>query len=127
MGYILFVCVKNACRSQMAEAFFNRLSETTKAFSAGIQPAEEMDYMAVDVMKEVGIDKENQKPKLLTREVLEKAERVITMGCLVNVVCPFIQDKKTVDWSIRDPTGGTIEDYRKVRDEIKELVESLIE
>lgn len=111
----------------MAEAFFNRLSETTKALSAGTQPADEIDYMAVDVMKEVGIEMENQKPKLLTREVLESAERVITMGCLVNDVCPFIQDKKTVDWSIRDPTGGTLEDYRKVRDEIRELVESLIE
>jgi arsenate reductase len=122
---ILFVCVENACRSQMAEAFFNQMSKKAKASSAGTRLASRVNPLAVQVMNEVGIDISNAKPKLLTIEMLESADRVITMGCAVGDVCPgaFV---KMEDWGIEDPAGKSVQKFREVRDIIRDKVERLV-
>jgi len=122
MKTVLFVCVGNAGRSQMAEAFFNRLADgKARAISAGTRPADAVDPKAIEVMREVGIDISGNKPKALTMEVLEQADRVITMGCGVEGVCPasFVE---TEDWQLEDPKGKPIEEVRRIRDEIKTKV-----
>lgn len=125
MKKILFVCVENACRSQMAEAFFNRISKTATASSAGTKPAANVSLGAIQVMKEVGIDISEARPKLLTLEMLDAADKVITMGCAVGDVCPGAI-VEAEDWGIEDPTGKSIEKFRKVRDIIRKKVERLV-
>jgi arsenate reductase len=123
---ILFVCIHNSGRSQMAEAFFNHLAENkASAFSAGTQPASEVNPVVVQVMREVGIDISSQKPKMLTLEMMESADRVITMGCGAEGVCPasFVP---TEDWQIEDPEGKPIEKVRQIRDDIRDRVAALI-
>lgn len=122
---VLFVCVENACRSQMAEAFFNRISKTARAGSAGTRPASAVNPLAIRVMKEVGIDISKAKPKLLTLKILEGVDKVITMGCAVGDVCPGAV-VETEDWKIEDPTGKSIEDFRRVRDTIRKKVRQLV-
>ena len=110
----------------MAEAFFNRLEGgKATAISAGTTPAPHINPAFIEAMHEVGIDIRSQKPKLLTLVMLEKANRVITMGCSVEEVCPasFIP---TEDWEIEDPEGKPIEKVRQIRDEIKVKVEELV-
>ncbi len=129
MKTILFVCVQNSGRSQMAEAFFNNLAGgKAQAYSAGTKPADKVNPIVVEAMKEVGIDISNNKPKLLTMDMVEKVERMITMGCgaEAEAVCPasFI---KTEDWELGDPKGKPLEQVRKIRDEIKERVIKLLE
>lgn len=126
MKKVLFVCVHNAGRSQMAEAFFNRIAKgKAEGFSAGTQPADKVNPVAAEAMREVGIDMSRQKPKLLTFELMKDAARVITMGCGVEGVCPasFVP---TEDWQLDDPAGKPIAQVRKIRDEIKARVEALI-
>jgi arsenate reductase len=125
---VVFVCVHNAGRSQMAEAFFNRLSEgKAKAVSAGTQPAERVNPVVAEVMKEAGIDISNNKPKVLTLDMVEAAERMITMGCgaEAGALCPasFVQ---TEDWALEDPEGKPIDRVREIRDEIKSRVARLV-
>ena len=125
---ILFVCIHNSGRSQMAEAFFNRMAQgKAKALSAGTRPSEGINPIAVEAMKELGIDISNKKPKILTMDMIKSADKMITMGCGADTedVCParFI---KTDDWALEDPPGKSIEDVRKSRDEIKRRVSSLI-
>lgn len=122
---VLFACVENACRSQMAEAFFNRMSKKAVAISAGTRPAPHVNPLAVIVMNEVGIDISKAKPKMLTLEMIESADRVITMGCAVGDVCPGTI-VKTEDWGIEDPAGKSIEKFREVRDIILRKVERLV-
>jgi arsenate reductase len=122
---VLFICVENACRSQMAEAFFNQMSKAARASSAGTKPAPSVNPLAVQVMKEIGIDLANAKPKLLTLEILDAADKVITMGCAVGDVCPGAV-VETEDWGIEDPTGKSIEKFREVRDVIRRKVEQLV-
>ncbi|ASJ06762.1 arsenate reductase ArsC [Thermococcus pacificus] len=124
---ILFVCVKNSARSQMAEAFFNYFNDDPRfrAMSAGTEPAEDIDPLARKVMEEIGISLEGQYPKLYTEEMADKAYLVITMGCLDK--CPYAPPEKTWDWGLEDPYGKPIEKYREVRDEIKRRVLKLIE
>jgi len=126
---VLFVCVHNAGRSQMAEAFFNRLAKgRARAISAGTKPGEKVNPVVVQAMKEVGIDISGNKPKMLTFEMIEKADRMITMGCGEDAagLCPagFIE---TEDWALDDPSGKPIEEVRKIRDEIKTRVAALLE
>jgi len=125
---VLFVCVENACRSQIAEAFLNKLSSgKIVATSAGAKPAREVNPSAVKVMQEIGMDisKQKQKPKMLTREMIEEADKVITLGCGAAVCpAPLVESE---DWSIEDPSGKPIEKFREVRDEIKRRVEKLIQ
>ncbi len=127
---VLFVCVGNSARSQMAEAFFNsRVPKGWKASSAGTQPADRISPKTIEVMNEVGIELKNKTPKLLTLEMVEDAERIITMGCLEDASCPafLIKDKSKIeDWKIPDTRGLPLEAYREVRDAIKKKVEGLI-
>jgi len=125
---VLFVCVHNSGRSQMAEAFFNKLANgNAQALSAGTQPADMVNPVVVEVMREAGINISENKPKMLTMDMVEKANRMITMGCgaEAEAVCPasFIE---TEDWALEDPKGKPLEQVRKIRDEIKERVNKLV-
>jgi len=128
MKTILFVCVHNSGRSQMAEAFFNQLAKgKAQALSAGTQPADKVNPLVVEAMKEIGIDISGNEPKALTIEMVEKADRMITMGCgaEAGAVCPasFIE---TEDWALEDPKGKSLEQVRKIREEIKKRVTRLL-
>jgi protein-tyrosine-phosphatase len=126
MKKILFVCVHNAGRSQMAEAFFNQMAKRkAKAFSAGTQPADKVNPVVVQAMREVGVDISRRKPKLLTLKMMENVDRVITMGCGVEGVCPasFVP---TEDWQLEDPEGKPIEKVRQIRGEIEAKVDELL-
>jgi arsenate reductase (thioredoxin) len=123
---VIFVCVHNAGRSQMAEAFFNHLAgESARAISAGSQPADIVNPAAVQVMQEAGLTIARKKPRRLTPELLEGVDMAITMGCGEDAACPsaWIQ---TVDWALEDPAGKPLEQVRKIRDEIRHKVEQLI-
>jgi len=127
---ILFVCVENAGRSQMAEGFFNTYApEGYQAVSAGTRPAAQVNPLAVQAMKEVGIDISRQKSKVITDDMIRNSARAINMGCMDKSECPLLFLNKPVDWSIQDPKGKPIESVREIRDEIerrvKELAESL--
>jgi arsenate reductase len=127
MKTVLFVCVGNAGRSQMAEAFFNQAAGgKARALSAGTKPASAVDPRTIEVMREVGIDISRNKPKALTMEMMDQADRVVTMGCGVEGVCPasFVE---TEDWQLEDPKGKPIEDVRRIRDEIRAKVLKLLE
>jgi arsenate reductase len=127
MKKILFVCVHNAGRSQMAEAFFNRMARgKARGFSAGTQPASKVDPVVVEAMREVGVDISGRKPKMLTFKMLQSADRVITMGCNIAEACPasFVP---TEDWELDDPEGKPIEEVRQIRDKTKARVEGLLE
>ena len=128
MKTILFVCVHNSGRSQMAEAFFNKLSGgKAQALSAGTQPASEVNPVVVEAMREAGINISGNKPKMLTFDMVKKADKMITMGCgaEAEAVCPasFIE---TEDWALEDPKGKSLEQVRKIRDEIKAKVIDLL-
>jgi len=125
---VIFVCVHNSGRSQMAEAFFNKLAGgKAQALSAGTQPADKVNPVVVEAMREAGINIGGNKPKMLTLDMVEKADRMITMGCgaEAEATCPasFIE---TEDWALEDPKGKSLEQVRKIRDEIKERVNKLV-
>jgi arsenate reductase (thioredoxin) len=126
MFRVIFACVHNAGRSQMAAAFFNHLADPQKgeAISAGTQPGVRVHPEVQAVMQEVGIDLSNAKPQKLTEELAKKAELLITMGC--GDKCPYVPDLKRDDWPIRDPKGLSPNEVRVIRDEIKERVKALI-
>jgi len=129
MKTVLFVCVHNSDRSQMAEAFFNKLAKgKARALSAGTQPGDKVNPVVVEAMKEVGVDISGNKPRALAVDMVEKANRMITMGCGADAqaVCPanFIE---TEDWALEDPHDKPIEEVRKIRDEVKERVTTLIQ
>lgn len=128
MKTVLFVCVHNSGRSQMAEAFFNKMADGKAiAISAGTNPADGVNPTVVEAMREEGIDISGNKPKMLTLEMVEKANRMITMGCGAEAgeICPasFIE---TEDWALEDPKGKSLEQVRKIRDEVKSRVAELI-
>ena len=127
MKTVLFVCVGNSGRSQMAEAFFNQAAGSkARAISAGTKPAGAVDPRTIEVMREVGIDISAARPKALTMEMLDQADRVVTMGCGTEGVCPasFVE---TEDWQLEDPKGKSLEEVRRIRDEIKTRVKRLLE
>ena len=126
MKNVLFICVGNSGRSQMAEAFFNHLAQgKARATSSGTNPASAVSPTVIQAMNEVGIDISSNRPKKLTVEILDKADKVITMGCGAENVCPatFVE---TEDWELEDPKGQSIEKIREIRDQIKTRVEKLI-
>lgn len=124
MKTVLFICVHNAGRSQMAEAFFNQMAKgKAKAISAGSQPADTVNTAAVAVMREEGLDISRNKPKLLTRDMMDGVERAITMGC--GDSCP-VTTVKTEDWGLEDPKGKPVEQVRKIRDDIRGRVAKLV-
>jgi protein-tyrosine-phosphatase len=118
---VIFVCVGNAGRSQMAEAFYE--ARGGEARSAGSRPEHELHPEVVEAMREVGIDLDGRRPKAIEREDVEWAELVVTMGC--GDACPVLPGKRYVDWSLPDPAGAPIEQVRAVRDEVKRLVGEL--
>lgn len=122
METVLFACVHNAGRSQIAAAWFNKLCDHQKsvAISAGTQPGERAHQNVVDAMLEVGIDLSNVRPKLLTTEVAQRATLLVTMGC--GDSCPYVPGLKKLDWPIPDPKGQSMEVVRKIRDEIRQRV-----
>jgi len=121
---VVFVCVHNSCRSQMAEAWAKELGgDILEVYSAGTEEYPEVKPKAVQVMEEAGISMKGHKPKLLT-DIPGKQDILITMGC--GVVCPFVPNKHEEDWGLDDPSGGPIEGFREARDIIKEKVEDLI-
>jgi arsenate reductase len=126
MKYILFVCNENSARSQMAEGFFNYLNKNQdySGLSAGLKVAGSIKPLAVEVMKEKNIDISNQKPKNLTLEMIDNAEKIITMGCIKT--CPAAPPEKTTDWKLEDPTGKPIETYRQIRDDIEQRIKKLL-
>ena len=122
---VLFVCVHNAGRSQMAAGFLTSLSRgAIEVRSAGSEPAFEVNPSAVDAMAEVGVDISAEVPKVLTTGALKEADVVITMGC--GDECPVFPGKRYKDWELADPAGKGIESIRPIRDEIRTRVEALV-
>jgi len=124
MKKVLFVCVENAGRSQMAEAFARQYG--LDASSAGTLPSSKINPVVVEAMKERGINLSDYKPKMLTDKMIEDADYVVTMGCRAQDVCPkplvVKMEKKLVDWQIQDPKDKPIEEVRKIRSEIETKV-----
>jgi arsenate reductase len=122
---VLFVCVHNAGRSQMAAGYLRELGgDRIEVLSAGSQPAHEINSIAVAVMAEDGIDITAYQPKVLTEDAVKSSDVVITMGC--GDACPFFPGKRYEDWRLDDPAGRGIDAVRVIRDEIKACVERLI-
>jgi len=125
-GYkVLFVCAENACRSQMAEAFFNRLARRGEAESAGTFPSGRVNPSAVEVMREVGVDISGNSSKPLDLSRLGEFDRVISFGCIAKAAFPARD--RLEEWLIEDPAGHDLDFFRKVRDEIKRRVEVIVE
>ncbi len=126
MSTVLFVCLHNAGRSQMSQALFQRAAAGAHvALSAGTTPADRVHPEVVEVMRELGIDIANRKPQLLTRELAERADVVVTMGC--GDQCPYIPGKRYLDWELQDPNGRQIDEVRATRDAIARRVATLLE
>ncbi|MFI6006260.1 arsenate reductase ArsC [Streptomyces sp. NPDC051366] len=122
---VLFVCVHNAGRSQMAAAWLTHLAgDRVEVRSAGSAPADSVNPAAVDAMREVGIDMSAETPKILTVDAVKASDVCITMGC--GDACPVFPGKRYLDWKLEDPAGQDVEAVRPIRDEIKQLVEKLI-
>jgi arsenate reductase (thioredoxin) len=122
---VLFVCVHNAGRSQMAAGFLTALSDgAVDVRSAGSMPGDQINPVAVEAMAEVGIDIASQQPKVLTDDAVMASDVVITMGC--GDACPFYPGKRYEDWELDDPAGQDLETVRPIRDEIKTRVEGLL-
>jgi arsenate reductase (thioredoxin) len=123
----LFVCVENAGRSQMAQAFAQ--SHGMRAESAGTRPSTRINPVVAEAMKEKGIDISKNIPKMLTPEMIDRASLVITMGCSVAQVCPrpmlALMQKKLIDWDLQDPKGKSIARVREIRDEIEKRIVQL--
>ena len=122
---VLFVCVHNAGRSQMAAAFLTTLSQgRIEVRSAGSQPADTVNPAAVAAMAELGIDMSAEIPKVLTTEAVKESDVVITMGC--GDTCPIFPGKRYEDWELEDPAGQGVESVRPIRDDIRSRIEDLI-
>ncbi|GAA4289113.1 arsenate reductase ArsC [Georgenia daeguensis] len=122
---VMFVCVHNAGRSQMAAAWLSHLAgDAVEVRSAGSAPADQVNSAAVEAMAEVGIDISAQTPKVLTTEAVRESDVVITMGC--GDACPIFPGKRYEAWELEDPAGKSVDGVRPVRDEIKTRVEGLI-
>ena len=137
MKTVIFACVHNAGRSQMAAAWFNHLAKLDRAdpthretrdmwtaVSAGTSPAERVHPEVVDVMKEVGIDLSSARPRKLTEELARDADLLVTMGC--GDQCPYVPGLEIEDWPLEDPKGQPVERVREIRDEIRQRVEALL-
>lgn len=127
MKTILFACVHNAGRSQMAAAWFNALADSSKAhaISAGTEPGSRVHPEVLEAMKEVGIDLSGQKPRFLSDDLAQSATMLITMGC--GEACPVVPGVRRDDWPLEDPKGKAVERVREIRDDVKERVTRLIE
>ena len=125
---ILFVCVENAGRSQMAEAFFKKYSSGKfQAISAGTIPANKVNPIVVQAMKEVGIDLSAETPKSITESTIHESFKTVNMGCMDKKSCPALFTKDILDWGIEDPKGRSIEEVRIIRDDIESKVKKFIQ
>jgi arsenate reductase (thioredoxin) len=125
MATVLFVCLQNAGRSQMSQALFERAAEGAhRAVSAGTTPADQVHPEVLHVMQELDIDLADGTPQLLTPELAQEADVVVTMGC--GDQCPFVPGKRYIDWELPDPAGQPIERVREIRDEIAHRVADLV-
>lgn len=123
---ILFVCVENAGRSQMAEGFFRKYAPAGyEPYSAGTKPVGAINPLAIQAMRESGIDITTQTPKTITDSMIREAAKVINMGCMDRESCPALFVKDVLDWAIEDPKGKLLEDVRKIRDVIEKRVQEL--
>ena len=124
---ILFVCVENAGRSQMAEGFFNKYApKGNRAISAGTRSVAELNPLAVNAMKEVGIDISHQKSKDITEDMMRNSTKIVNMGCMDKESCPTLFLNNVIDWNIEDPKGKSVDKVREIRDEIERRVKELV-
>jgi arsenate reductase (thioredoxin) len=122
---VLFVCVHNAGRSQMAAGWLKHFAgDRVEIWSAGSEPADQVNPVAVEAMAEVGIDLSGETPKILTTDSVSRADVVVTMGC--GDTCPYFPGKRYEDWELADPAGQNIEVVREVRDDIKARIQALV-
>jgi arsenate reductase len=125
MSGVLFLCIHNAGRSQMAAGFARELSDgKVLILSGGSEPAEHVNPVAIEVMNEIGIDITGYVPQKFTDDLLQSVDVIVTMGC--GDTCPFIPGKKYIDWPLDDPKGQPLEVVRRIRDEIRSHVEALL-
>lgn len=124
---VLFVCVQNAGRSQMAEGFFKKYApKEYEGISAGTMPVSEINPLAVEVMREVDIDISGQKSKEITEDMIRNSSKIVNMGCMDKVSCPTLFLQNLLDWNIEDPKDKQIDKVREIRDEIEERVKKLV-
>ena len=124
---ILFVCVENAGRSQMAEGFFNKYApKGYEGISAGTKPVSQVNPIAIEVMREVGIDISNQKSKEVTDDMIRNSSNIVNMGCMEKKSCPTLFLQNLLDWNLEDPKDKPIEKVREIRDEIDQRVKELV-
>ena len=126
MKKVIFACVHSAGRSQMAAAFLNELADPARArgMSAGTQPAERVHPEVLAIMKELGLDLSRATPNLLTEDLAKDAGLLVTMGC--GDACPYVPGLERLDWDLQDPKGQPVEVVRRIRDDIRNRVESLV-
>ncbi|TBR09975.1 MAG: arsenate reductase ArsC [Candidatus Nitrosotenuis sp.] len=123
---ILFVCVENAGRSQMAEGFFRKYAPRGyEPQSAGTKPIDAINPLAIAVMKEIGIDISNQQPKIISDSIIQHSTRIVNMGCMDKESCPAIFVQNVLDWEIPDPKGKPLGEVRKIRDLIEKRINEL--
>ncbi len=127
MATVIFACVHNAGRSQMAAAFFNALADpaTARAVSAGTQPAARVHPEVLDAMREVGLDLTAATPQRLTADLARGAQLLVTMGC--GEECPYVPGLERDDWAVEDPKGQAVTRVREIRDEIQRRVQTLLD
>ena len=124
---VLFVCIRNAGRSQMAEGFFKKYApKEYEGISAGTMPVSEINPLAVEVMREVDIDISGQKSKEITEDMIRNSSKIVNMGCMDKASCPTLFLQNLLDWNIEDPKDKQIEKVRKIRDEIEQRVKELV-
>jgi arsenate reductase len=124
---VLFVCVQNAGRSQMAEGFFKKYApKEYEGISAGTMPVSEINPLAVEVMREVDIDISGQKSKEITEDMIRNSSKIVNMGCMDKVSCPTLFLQNLLDWNIEDPKDKQIDKVREIRDEIEQRVKKLV-
>jgi protein-tyrosine-phosphatase len=124
---ILFVCVENAGRSQMAEGFFNKSApEGYRAVSAGTKPVSQINPVVIDVMRQVGIDISNQKSKEITEDMMRNSFKTVNMGCMDKESCPTLFLPNVIDWNLEDPRDKPIEKVREIMHEVEQRVKELV-
>jgi arsenate reductase (thioredoxin) len=124
---ILFVCVENAGRSQMAEGFFNKSApEGYRAVSAGTKPVSQINRVVIDVMRQVGIDISNQKSKEITEDMMRNSFKTVNMGCMDKESCPTLFLPNVIDWNLEDPRDKPIEKVREIMHEVEQRVKELV-
>ena len=124
---VLFVCVQNAGRTQIAEAFFRKYAPNNyEASSAGTEPVGNINPLAIEAMKEVGIDISKQRPKIIIEDMIRQSTTRVNMGCIQRELCPTLFIHNVLDWNIEDPKGKSIEKVREIRDVIESRVKELV-